>query len=81
MEVDFLVERREDRCIGTDQRAHVTVIGADAHMDKRRAIKGIGGASSQRVQWLRARLGDVNVYTRTIDGLVHVIVQREELQP
>lgn len=67
-----------DHVAGAYGAVTLSIIGDDAKLFQRRAIKGVGGPEPEPVCWLVGTLGDVKVYT---DNAGHVIVTRQNLYP
>lgn len=55
----------------------LTLLEDDGKLFRRRAVKGVGTAQVQNIEWAVAELDGVRVY---IDG-ANVIVTRRDLQP
>tara|TARA_R110000868_G_scaffold100551_2_gene276479 strand:- start:737 stop:961 length:225 start_codon:yes stop_codon:yes gene_type:complete len=65
-----------ERKVATGNGLTITRL-CDGDMCRVRAIKGIGGGATRRVEWLRVLVGDVRVYV----GEGHVIVSKEDMLP
>lgn len=77
MTAPFEIVEHDGKRSASNGQTCATLLDADGKMFRRNAIKGIGGAQHQRVQWLVIELDGVRVY---IDGQ-NVVVTRQDLMP
>ena len=63
--------------VASNGAATLSVVDPGGRMFRRRAIKGIGGAEHQRVEWIVGELDGVRVY---FDG-ANVVITRADLHP